>query len=39
MSAQRNMKRSTPSRRAMTAESDKKMVRPRWLGLVDTELS
>ncbi len=33
MSAQRNMKRRTPSRRATTAESDRKMVRARWLGL------
>lgn len=32
MSAQRNMKRKLPSRRAMTAQSDRKMVRPRCEG-------
>ena len=32
MSAQRNMKRRIPSRRAMTALSDRKMVRPRCEG-------
>lgn len=32
MSAHLNMKRSAPSRRAMTAQSDRKMVRPRCEG-------